>query len=83
MFAARQLLLQHTDFIRLSFITSAIYAFACALSGVMWWEWVVTGGGNANFVFGVRSVRFAPFFFIVCVLKPFALFSCAISMANS
>jgi hypothetical protein len=82
MFAARQLLLQHTDFIRLSFITSAIYAFACALSGVMWWEWVVTGGGNANFVFGVRSVRFA-LFFIVCVLKPFALFSCAISMANS
>ncbi len=61
MFAARQLLLQHTDLIRLSFFTSAIYAFACALSGVMWWEWVVTGGGNANFVFGVRSVS-RPFF---------------------
>ncbi len=56
MFSARQLLLPETDFIRLSFITSAIYAFACALTGVMWWEWVIVGGGNANFVFGVRSV---------------------------
>jgi hypothetical protein len=54
MFSARQLLLPETDFIRLSFITSAIYAFACVLTGVMWWEWVITGGGNANFVFGVR-----------------------------
>jgi hypothetical protein len=56
MFTARQLLLQETDLIRLSFITSAVYAFACALTGVMWWEWVITGGGNANFVFGVRLV---------------------------
>ncbi len=56
MFTARQLLLQETDLIRLSFITSAVYAFACALTGVMWWEWVITGGGNANFVFGVRFV---------------------------
>jgi hypothetical protein len=56
MFTARQLLLQETDVIRLSFITSAVYAFACALTGVMWREWVVTGGGNANFVFGVRFV---------------------------
>jgi hypothetical protein len=53
MFSARQLLLPQTDFIRLSFIASAIYAFACALTGVMWWEWVIVGGGNANFVFGV------------------------------
>jgi hypothetical protein len=56
MFTARQLLLQETEVLRLSFITSAVYAFACALTGVMWREWVVTGGGNANFVFGVRFV---------------------------
>jgi hypothetical protein len=79
MFTARQLLLHETDRIRLSFITSAIYAFACALTGVMWREWVITGGGNANFVFGVRFV-----FVIFTFRRALKLaFSCAISLANS